>query len=75
MPQNVSINSKGIIHKIINIGIEFNVVSNLESNRFEVLNNATLALIDFYTNKLEIGEPFYLARDSHAFDILSNICI
>ena len=47
--------------KIINIGIEFNVVSNLESNRFEVLNNATLALIDFYTNKLEIGEPFYLA--------------
>ena len=47
--------------KIINIGIEFSVVATLETNRFEVLNNATVALSNFYSNKLEIGEPFYIA--------------
>mgnify|MGYP003146419554 CR=1 FL=1 len=45
--------------KIINVGIEFDIVSDLESNRFEILNNATISLIDFFQQKFQIGEPFY----------------
>ena len=47
--------------KIVNIGIEFDVVSNLESNRFDVLNNAIVALSLLLQKKFDIGEPFYYA--------------
>ena len=47
--------------KIINIGIEFEAISNLESNRFNVLNNAILQLSEFYKRKYDIGEPFYFS--------------
>jgi hypothetical protein len=48
--------------KVINIGIEFDVVSDLESNRFEILNNATTMLIEFLQKKFDIGEPFYYSQ-------------
>jgi hypothetical protein len=47
--------------RIINVGIEFDAVSTLEASRFDVLNNATVALAQFYKNKRQIGEPFYLS--------------
>jgi len=47
--------------KIINVGIEFEAVSNLESSPFEVLNTAIVALSQFYDRKRDIGEPFYIS--------------
>ena len=48
--------------KIINIGIEFDAVSTVESNPFEVLNNAVASLSVFYERKFEIGEPFHIGE-------------
>jgi len=48
--------------KIINIGIEFEAVSTVESNPFEVLNQALASLSVYYDKKFEIGEPFYIGE-------------
>ena len=46
---------------IINIGIEFELVSALSTNKFEILDNATVALKDFLSNKVfSIGESLYI---------------
>jgi len=46
--------------KIVNIGIEFEVVSSEDVNRFEVLDNATQALINKFNKTMYIGERFYV---------------
>jgi hypothetical protein len=47
--------------KIVNIGIEFDVVANDEINRYEVLDNAINALRQMYEGKqMFLGERFYL---------------
>ena len=47
--------------KIINIGIDFTLISNLEANKFEVLNEAIAELESYYNKKFEIGQPFYVS--------------
>jgi len=47
--------------KIVNVGIEFEVVASEEINKFEVLDNATTALVAaFGTKTMFIGERFYI---------------
>jgi len=48
--------------KIINIGVEFDVISNLESNRYDVLSDAVVALTILFQKKFDIGEPFYYSE-------------
>ena len=47
--------------KIINIGINFTLISNLEANKFDVLSDAIAELEVFYNRKFEIGQPFYVS--------------
>ena len=47
--------------KIINIGINFTLISNLEANKFDVLNESIAELESFYNRKFEIGQPFYVS--------------
>ena len=46
--------------KIINIGIEFEVVSSEEVNRYEVLDNTIQALVNRFGRTMYIGERFYI---------------
>jgi hypothetical protein len=46
--------------KIVNIGIEFEVVSNVEVNRYEVLDSTVQALINKFSRTMFIGERFYI---------------
>jgi hypothetical protein len=48
--------------KIINLGIEFIAIANIEANKYDVLSDAIQELKDFYERKLEIGEPFSLTE-------------
>lgn len=47
--------------KIINIGIEFTAIAALDSNKFDVLNDAVNKLAGYYASKFQIGQPFYVA--------------
>ena len=46
--------------KIVNIGIEFSIVTNPEVNNYDVLQSAIEILAAKYTNPLYIGEPMYI---------------
>jgi len=46
--------------KIINIGIEFEVVSSEEINRYEVLDSTIQALVNKFSRTMYIGERFYI---------------
>ena len=46
--------------KVVNIGIEFEVVSNEDVNRYEVLDNAIQALVLKFNKTMYIGERFYI---------------
>ena len=46
--------------KIINIGIEFEVISSEEVNRYEVLDNTIQALVNRFGRTMYIGERFYI---------------
>jgi hypothetical protein len=46
--------------KIINIGIEFEVVSSEEVNRYEVLDNTIQALVNRFNRTMYVGERFYI---------------
>ena len=47
--------------KIVNIGIDFEVISAEEIDRFEVLDNATTAIVNRFGGKtMFIGERFYI---------------
>jgi len=48
--------------KIINLGIEFIAVANLEANKFDVLTDAVEELTSFYNRKLDVGEPFSITE-------------
>jgi len=55
---------------IVNIGIEFEIVSQVESNKFEALELATSALVDLFSNKtFSIGENFYI---TDIYKVLNN---
>lgn len=46
--------------KIVNIGIEFEVVSSEEVNRYEVLDSTIQALVSKFGRTMYIGERFYI---------------
>ena len=47
--------------KIVNLGIEFEVIAESTENKYSVLNKATAAIVeDMLTTHREIGEPFYI---------------
>ena len=48
--------------KIVNIQITFTVIADLESNKYDVLNSANLAVGSLYSQKMEIGEPFFITE-------------
>ena len=46
--------------KIVNLGIEFEAISDLESNKFELITKAKAVLSDYFSNKADIGEAFFV---------------
>jgi hypothetical protein len=56
--------------KVVNIGIEFELISKPESNSTDVLNKAIATLKDYYSNKLLLGTPFYI---SEIYQLLNDI--
>jgi len=45
--------------KIVNIGIEFEAVADMETNKYDLLERANRALTSYFTNvHFDIGEPF-----------------
>ncbi len=56
--------------KIANIGIEFEVVSGDQENRFDVLSNCVLKLKERFASPMYIGEPLYI---SEIYSILNKV--
>ncbi len=56
--------------KVVNIGIEFELISKPESNSTDVLNKAISTLKSYYSNKLLLGTPFYI---SEIYQLLNDI--
>ena len=56
--------------KIVNIGIDFVAVSDLESNRFEVLRNAQEAVKRLFRTHQDIGMPFSITK---IYDVLNSV--
>lgn len=56
--------------KVVNIGIEFQLISKAESNSTDVLNKAIIVIKEYYTNKLLMGSPFYI---SEIYKLLNDI--
>jgi len=48
--------------KIVNIRIQFVVVADLGANKYNVLNDAMTILAGAFSQKQEIGEPFYITE-------------
>ena len=48
--------------KVINFGIDFEVIVDKDSNRFEVITDCTNALKDKFSEPLDLGEPIYLTE-------------
>jgi len=46
--------------KVVNIGIEFVVMSNLNENKYDILNRAYLSLSDYFEIKQDIGQSLSL---------------
>jgi hypothetical protein len=47
--------------KIINIGIDIEIVTALGSNSYDVLNNVVLEVSAIYSKTFDIGEPLYIS--------------
>lgn len=48
--------------KIVNVGIDFTAVGELEANKFEIRERAVQALRRQFRKKLDIGEPFFITN-------------
>jgi hypothetical protein len=59
--------------KVVNIGIEYTAIANLDANKYELLEEANLKLISFYNKKLEIGDPFYITDVFNEVNKISGI--
>lgn len=46
--------------KILNVGVDFQIMVNLESNRYEVLESARQSVSQLYQMKPQIGEPIFI---------------
>jgi hypothetical protein len=57
--------------KIVNIGIDFQIISSLEKNKHDVLQDALTTLkTEIFNKKYEIGESFYF---SDIYNVLNRI--
>lgn len=56
--------------RIVNIGINFSVISEPDINKMEVLRNCITALEQHFAKVPEIGEPFHVTR---IFNILNKV--
>jgi len=45
--------------KVVNLAINFTVIADVGTNKFDVLNLCIAALADLYKNKFDIGEPLF----------------
>ena len=59
--------------KIVNLGIQFTAIANLEANKFDVLTDAIEELTEFYNRKLDIGEPFSVTEIYSRLNKLDSI--
>ena len=46
--------------KILNLAIDFTAIGTLDSAKYDMLQAGRAALIDYYTRKADIGEPFFI---------------
>lgn len=56
--------------KIFNFGIEFDILSTEETNKFEILEKAKTALADYFEKPLEIGESIQI---TDLYNVLKNV--
>ena len=56
--------------KIVNVGIEFEVVGDLETNKFQILNRCVQTLSQAYQEKFEVGERFVI---TDIYNILNQV--
>ena len=56
--------------KIVNIGINFTVISNLEMNKHTILSNTISKVREMFDRKNEIGEPFFV---TNIYNLLNNV--
>jgi hypothetical protein len=46
--------------KILNIGVDFSIIADLERDKYETLNNSISALTAYFSRPKEIGESIFL---------------
>lgn len=56
--------------KILNLGIDFTIITDLESNRFNVLSNSIKSLQSEFLRVRDIGEPFFI---TDVFSVLKKV--
>ena len=56
--------------RVINLGIDFSVLSEEGANKGEVLQRCFVALEDYLDNTPEIGEPFHVTK---LYNVLNNV--
>lgn len=56
--------------KIINIGFDYEIIVDSTRDKVEILNTANQRLIQELTEKMHIGEPFYITQ---VFNILNKV--
>tara|TARA_R110002033_G_scaffold68283_7_gene119524 strand:+ start:1809 stop:3602 length:1794 start_codon:yes stop_codon:yes gene_type:complete len=59
--------------KVVNIGIEFSIVTDPEKNNYDVLQQAVDTLVAKYKNPLYIGEPFYITDIYNTLNKLTGV--
>lgn len=59
--------------KIVNIGIDFTVVGQIERNKFEIRDAAIRALQIEFRKKLDIGESFFITRIYDALRFVDGV--
>lgn len=58
---------------IINIGIEFTAIGSLQYSKFDVLTECYQALIERFSDKLDIGNPFYITEIYKTLNALDSV--
>lgn len=59
--------------KILNLGINYVIVNDLRYNKFEVINECSVALRNFYSYTREIGEPFFISDVSRVLKEVKGV--
>ena len=56
--------------KIVNIGFTYEIIVDPTSDKVQVLNSVNRKLLDYFSDKMYIGEPFYISR---IFNIINKV--